>query len=153
MRIESLCKQPLLALVPLALALSGAPASAQGSNECATATPIAGYGTFAVDTTGATDSAQQTGACATAHSDVWFLYSATVTQLLPISLCGGTSADTVIAVYLGPGCPGAGTQLACNDDGCGTQSTVTIGASGGQSYLIQIGAKNPGTTFTGTFTI
>src|SRR5690349_2822870 len=153
MRIESFRKQPFLVLVPIVLALSGAPASAQGSNECATATPISGFGAFAVDTTGATDSAQQTGACATAHNDVWFVYSATVTQLLPISLCGGTSADTIIAVYPGSGCPLPGTQLACSDDTCGTQSAVTIGAVGGNSYLIQIGAKNPGTTFSGTFNI
>jgi hypothetical protein len=152
MRIESICKQPLLALTPILLALSGQ-VFAQGSNDCATATPIAGYGTFPVDTTGATDSVQQTGFCATAHKDVWFLYSATVTQLLPISLCGGTTADTILAVYPGSGCPSAGTQLACGDDDCGLQSSVLIGAVAGQSYLIQIGAKNASTTFTGTFTI
>jgi len=105
MRLESICKQPLLARFTVLLALSGAPALAQGSDDCASATPISGYGTFAVNTTGATDSAQQSSSCTTAHSDVWFVYTATVTQLLPISLCNGTSADTVLAVYAGSGCP------------------------------------------------
>lgn len=51
-------------------ALLGAQAQAQGSDDCATATPISGTGSFAVNTVGSTDSPQQTGSCVTIHHDV-----------------------------------------------------------------------------------
>src|SRR6188768_4478992 len=80
-------------------------ARAQGSDNCATATIIAGTGTFAVDTTGATDSPQQSSACPIAHADVWFRWTAAATQTISVSSCGGTSSDTVLAVYPVTACP------------------------------------------------
>jgi hypothetical protein len=140
-------------LCPILLALGGAPAFAQGANDCASATSIVGPGTFNVTTVGATDSTQQTGACPTAHCDVWFLWTASATQTMDVSLCGGTSADTVLAVYPGPACPAAGTELACNDDTCGTQSLVSFDAVAGSSYLIQFGDYYAAQTYSGSFTI
>jgi hypothetical protein len=128
-------------------------AAAQGSDDCSTATPIAGAGTFVVSTVGATDSPQQTGTCPTAHHDVWFAWTAAATQSVRVSLCSGTMTDTVLAVYPGTTCPAAGTQLACNDDACGEQSQLYLSAVSGNTYLIQIGAWNSAATFTGTFSI
>src|SRR5689334_15014428 len=144
------------ALCPILLALSSAPLFAQGSNSCSSATPISGTGTFNVSTVGATDSPQQTGSCPTAHCDVWFLWTATSTDTIEVSMCGGTGADTVLAVYPGPACPSAGTQLDCNDDTCGFQareSLVSFSAVAGSTYLLQMGAWASGTTYTGTFTV
>jgi hypothetical protein len=136
-------------------ALSAAPAFGQGADDCSNATPISGLGTFPVDTTGATDSSQQTGACPTANSDVWFLWTATTTQEVDVSLCGGIGgSDSVIAVYPGPSCPSAGTQIACDDDStCGLESVVSFSAVAGSTYLLQMGDYWGGTTYSGTFTI
>lgn len=70
-----------------------------------------------------------------------------------VSLCGGATVDTVMAVWPGSGCPVAGTQLACNDNACGTQSSLYFNATNGSTYLIQIGAFNTTSTFSGIFVI
>lgn len=128
-------------------------ARAQGSDDCTSATSISGTGSFSVSTNTATDSPQQSSACAIARADVWFVWTANATQTMSLSTCGGTTTDTVIAAYSGSTCPSAGAQLACNDDACGTQSSLAFNATSGSSYLIQIGAWNAGTTFSGTFTL
>ncbi len=142
-----------LLLVPVLLAGVSASAFAQGSDNCASATPIAGLGTFPVVTTGATDSAQQSGGCPLAHADVWFLWTATASQSVDISLCGGTGNDTVMAVYAGSSCPASGSEIGCNDDSCGLESVVSFNAVAGATYLIQIGDYYAGVTYSGTFTI
>jgi len=134
-------------------AILAAHAGAQGSDDCGTATPISGSGTFAVSTVGSTDSPQQAGSCPTAHHDVWFAWTATATQSMSLTSCGGTSADTVLAVYPGSSCPSAGTELACNDDSCGQQSQVYFNAVSGSTYLFQIGAWGATATFSGTFSV
>jgi hypothetical protein len=142
-----------LVLAPLFLALTQAPALAQGTDDCAGATPLAGLGTFPVNTLGATDSPQQSGSCPTAHADVWFVWTASATQFVDVSLCGGTGADTVLAVYSGSGCPTPANLIGCVDDSCGLQSQVSFNAVAGSSYMLQLGDYYPGTTYSGTFTI
>jgi hypothetical protein len=137
----------------LLLALSSSPAFAQGADNCASATPISGTGTFAVNTAGSSDSSQQSGACPVAHHDVWFRWTAGATQSVDLSLCGGASIDTVLAVYAGSSCPSSGSELACNDDSCGLQSQLSFNAVSGASYMIQIGAFDAAPTFSGTFSI
>jgi hypothetical protein len=128
-------------------------AHAQGSNDCATATTIAGTGTFPVSTVGSTDSPQQSGACVPAHHDVWFKWTAGATQSMLFTTCGLVTADSVIAVYGGSVCPTSGSELACNDDSCGQQSSLFFNATSGATYLFQIGAWATTTTFTGSFQI
>jgi hypothetical protein len=140
-------------LSPILLALASASAFAQGSDNCASATAIAGLGTFPVNTSGATDSSQQTSGCPTAHADVWFVWTAPATQQIDISLCGGTGADTVLAVYAGSSCPASGTQITCNDDTCNYQSAVSFAATAGATYMLQFGEYNTGATYSGTFSI
>jgi hypothetical protein len=140
----------LSSLTPLLLALD---ASAQGADSCSNAAPITGTGTFPVSTVGSSDSPQQSGACAPAHHDVWFAWTAPVTQSMSFTTCNGTGADSVLAVYAGSGCPTSGTELACNDDSCGQQSQLYFNAVAGSVYLLQIGAWGASTTWTGTFTL
>ncbi len=127
-----------------------AAASAQGSDDCSTATPISGLGTFAVNTTAATDSPQH-ALCATAHRDVWFAWTATQTGTATFSTCGGVTVDSVMAAWPGPGCPAPGTALSCNDDACGLQSSISFSATAGNVYMLQLGAFSAGTGYTGTF--
>jgi hypothetical protein len=128
-------------------------AAAQANDDCSSATPISATGTWPFDTAGATDSPQQSSSCATAHCDVWFRWTATASQSVTLTTCGGTTGDSVIAVYAGSSCPASGTQIACNDDYCGQQSRVFFNAVSGSSYMIQIGNWNPVTTFSGSFSI
>jgi hypothetical protein len=140
--------QHAFALVFSPLVLTAA-VSAQGSDDCSSATAISGLGTFAVNTTTATDSPQQ-ASCPTAHKDVWFAWTATQTGTASFSTCGGVGVDTVMAAWPGPGCP-AGTSLACNDDSCGLQSSISFSATAGSVYLLQLGAFSAGTGYVGTF--
>jgi hypothetical protein len=142
------------ALFALALlGLLGERARAQGADDCSAATTISGTGTFNVTTVGSTDSPQQSGACVTAHHDVWFKWTASATQSMAVSTCGTVGADTVIAVYGGTTCPSSGSEIACNDDSCGQQSSLFFSATNGATYLIQIGAWATATTFIGSFTV
>jgi hypothetical protein len=136
-----------------ALCLLTSTASAQGSNSCTTATVIAGTGSFSVVTTGATDSPQQPGGCPTIHRDVWFQWTAAATQSVNLTICGGTFIDTVVAVYATSGCPVSGTQIACNDDSCGQQSSLYFNAISGTTYMLQFGAYNSNSTYNATFSL
>ncbi|HWB19080.1 MAG TPA: hypothetical protein VG711_02180, partial [Phycisphaerales bacterium] len=84
-------------------------------------------------------------------NDVWYQYfpvgcSGTATA----SVCGA-SFNTRIAVYTD--CPEyGGTIIACNDDFCGTGSSVSFPASEGNFYVIRVGGYN-GATGTGTLTV
>jgi hypothetical protein len=69
-----------------------------------------------------------------------------------VSTCGQTALDSKIAVYSGSGCPSA-AALACNDDFCGLQSSLSFAATKGQAYTIQVGNFPGAAAGTGTFTI
>jgi hypothetical protein len=81
---------------------------------------------------------------ASINNDVWFRYTAACTGTTTIDLCG-SSYDTMVAVYLGLGCPaGPGTAIACNDDvsgGCGNTlaSRVSFPTIAGFAYTIRVG--------------
>lgn len=71
--------------------------------------------------------------------DVWFTYTASCSGTATFSLCG-SDYDTEIAVYAGADCPAAvEIPLACNDDFCGSSSSVTFNVSAGQSYKVRVG--------------
>ncbi|MCY2959058.1 MAG: hypothetical protein NTY35_02745 [Planctomycetota bacterium] len=125
-----------------------------GADDCANASTfaISGTGTFAVDSTTATDSPQIGTGCVQAHRDVWFQWTATYTGNIELNLCGGTTTDSVVAVWAGSACP-SGAALACNDDSCGLQSRVTFAITNGSVYLIQIGSFGTAAGYAGTFNL
>ncbi len=65
--------------------------------------------------------------------DVWHLFTPSKTGDYLISLCG-SDFDTTLSVY--SGCQGS--ELACNDDSCGSQSELVLGLTAGQTYWIRI---------------
>jgi hypothetical protein len=144
------------------IAFCASPALAvQGSDSCATASAISGQGSFGYDNTTATTGTEgQTEALcykfgsSIVENDIWFTWTSDFTGNAEISTCGGTSDDSKIAAYPGT-CPATpGSALACNDDTCGFQSTISIPVTTGTSYLIQVG-NFPGAlaSMTGSFTI
>ncbi len=140
-------------------------AGVTGSDNCATASPIAGVGSFMFDTTNATGDlcmdgvtngcpehiAAEPNGCfdsnlttlGTIPNDVWFCWTAPCDGAVQIDNCGGT-VDTRLAVYQGCGCPVSdATLLRCDDDAevCGLQSQVSFLAVSEQQYMIRIGAS------------
>jgi len=147
----------------LLTALLAAPAAAfQGSDSCATPTPISGQGTFAFNNMGATTGPEGQsenlcvyGAGASIENDVWFAWTSDFSGLAQITTCGGSMDNTKIAAYAGANCPAPGSALACNDNlPCGIQATILISAQAGNTYMIQLGNAPGGTAFApGTFDI
>jgi len=132
-------KLPLMGAT--AAVLLGGLASAQ-SDDCATAT-AAITGANPYDCAGATTGAEQPSPH-TINNDIWFEWTADFTGDLEASLCDA-SADTILAVYDGTGCPAGGDEIAYNDDnssGCGSfgPSLVNMTVVSGNVYTFQVGA-------------
>ena len=109
-------------------------------------------GSNLISTTGATSSGIDDAiGCSTSNgptvaADFWYAYDVDCTGLVEISTCGA-DFNTRISIYdAAGGCPSSGdTAYACNDDGCGTGSSVTFPAFEGQSLLIRVGSSDGST--------
>ncbi|MFZ4575970.1 MAG: hypothetical protein ACOYN0_16395, partial [Phycisphaerales bacterium] len=72
-------------------------------------------------------------------NDVWFNYPCFTTGNLTVDTCGA-SFDSKLAVYSSSGCTNYEARiLACSDDVCGNNATVTIPVTAGQNYTIRVG--------------
>jgi hypothetical protein len=128
-------------------ALTTTTAMAQPENDsCASPMAISGFGTFDYDASFASTDGVGNIACEQyagdleIANDLWYCWTAAQSGPVAVSTCGINSIDTKIAVYDGcTPCPEAGGILGCNDDACGTQSSVSFNAVAGQSYLLRIG--------------
>jgi hypothetical protein len=107
------------------------------NDNCASAISVGAVTNLAFDTTNATFDGP--GLCNVNHSpNIWFLYTATSTTSVTVSLCG-SSFDTILSVYEDATCPPqAGKMLGCNDDFCNHQSQVTFSGKSGKQYLIEV---------------
>ena len=114
------------------------PTYAQGSDDCDSAMVISGLGQFAFDTI---DTTTDGPASCNAMSDVWFAWTAPATGQFEVTTCGLTTMDSVLGIYEGRTCPPT-TELGCNDDECGSQSSVLFDALAGQDVLIRVGGFN-----------
>ncbi len=131
-----------------------------GTDDCATPDAITGQGSFPFDTTCATTGieGQNESLCyafgtSGINFDVWFAWTADCSGPTEISTCAGASHDTKLAIYPGNGCPATGSSLACNDDTCGLQSTVSLQAVMGTTYSLQVGSFPGGGNGSGSFTV
>ena len=130
-------------------------AGAATNDDCASATAISGAGTFAFSNLGATTGPQQGLACGsgTCNNDVWFDWTAPSSGNAVWTLCNGlVGFDSLIAAYAGSGCP-TGAALGCNDDSCGLVSRLVFPVTGGNHYMLQIGAYGAAGSGSGSFDI
>ncbi|MCA8977829.1 MAG: hypothetical protein KDC98_24095, partial [Planctomycetes bacterium] len=74
--------------------------------------------------------------CAAGGADVWFTYATATGGTLTVDTCGVAAYDTAIQIFSGS-CSSL-TSLACNDDSCSLQSSVTVTTSPG-TYYIRVG--------------
>ena len=134
--MSAFCTRTLLALL-----LTPALTTAQG-DECSEALPVTvgTYGPF--DTGNATTSFMWP--CASGGNDVWFVALAINTGTATFDTCG-SGFDTCIEVFDGAGGCGNLQNLACNDDACNLQSSVTVPVVPGQLLYVRVGGWNGGT--------
>lgn len=83
---------------------------------------------------GNTADAAATNTGGNASADLWYVYSNPVLEDVTLTLCA-SAYDTFIRVYTD--CP-ATTQIASNDDACGTRSVVTFTNDGTSTYYIMV---------------
>ncbi len=107
------------------------------NDSCATAIPLLNgvHGPFTCQ--GASTSAPA-WPCGNGANDVWFSYNVTNFGTLDVDTCFLAAFDTVIEVFSGS-C-GNLTSVGCNDDACGTQSSLSIPVSPG-TYYIRVGSN------------
>ena len=122
-------------------------AAAQGADDCSGAPAINGLGNFAFNSSGSTNSGS--APCGSIGRDVWFAWTAPSNDTFRVSTCGLVSFDTVLAAYASCG----SSSIACNDDACGLQSTISFSASAGSTYYIRVGAWNGSASGPGQFEI
>ncbi|MFN9787593.1 MAG: hypothetical protein ACK57N_13570 [Planctomycetia bacterium] len=134
--------------------------SAPATNDnCTAPTAINGSGPFNFATLGASTGTegQNEALClffgqTAITTDVWYTWTAGYTGSARLSLCGGATGDTKVAVYGGNGCPTT-AAIACNDDSCGLTSQLDFPCTQGQTYTIQLGMYPNAAGTIGTFTI
>lgn len=119
----------------LSSVLATASAALAQNDECAAAAVLSQGATY-FDTTGATASAAP-WACATAGADLWYRYTTSSAQVLTIDTCASTF-DTVVEAF--SGACGSLSSIACNDNGCGIQSSLTLSnLPSGTTVTIRVG--------------
>ncbi len=145
-----------LALGVACLVLATA-ASAQVSNdECTTpinivagVNPTPAASGFRFTNVGATQSGWMT--CGGAGKDVWFVFTPAFTApytfktCTPAGFAAGSLTDSVVDVFDYCGA----NSLGCDDNSCGSRSSVTAYLLWGASYIVGVGSANdgPGGTF------
>jgi hypothetical protein len=116
------------------------------NDDCVGALPAA-LGPNPFDSTCATTSVPA-ATCGSLGSDLWYSYTPPFNGVLTVSTCGFTAADTAVAIY-----SDCNTSIACNDDFCATQSSVsTCVVTAGTTYLLRIGGF-AGTHWVGSFNV
>lgn len=73
-------------------------------------------------------------------NSVWYAFTATTTGTVKLDTCGGTNFDTTLAAYTGDSVD-ALTQVAANDDACGTHSRISFTALAGTTYHVALDGK------------
>ncbi len=131
-----------------------------GNDDCSSADVISGQGLFPFDNSSATTGTQgqSESSCyifgnSAVANDVWFAWTANASGVAQISTCDETLVDTKLAAYSGSSCPSSGTAVACNDDACGFQSTISFSVSSGSTYLLQVGTWDGASGGTGNLDI
>ncbi len=102
---------------------------------CGDALPL-GLGDTNFDTSTATQTVSTS--CASGGSaDLWYSWTAPSNGSFEVNTCSDTSYDTALALYDGCG----GSEVACNDNDCGTSSRITYSVTGGSTYIVRVGGS------------
>ena len=124
-----------------ALLVAGTTGLATAQNdECSTALNLPLGVPTAFDTTGATLSPEVWPCAAAGGPDLWYNVTAVASGILTVQTCG-SAYDTALEIF--DGACGAAVSVACNDDACGLQSSITFaGAVAGTTSRVRVGGWN-----------
>jgi hypothetical protein len=159
--VRSVPHRAWILLFALAAAFSP-PARAQGSDSCATPTPIAGTGIFPWSGMAATTAPPPANLsamyCGDIWHNVWFRWQAPAAGgWVTISTCNQVPGETAISVYRyqGAGCPAivGTTQIYCSLNVCPPNGLVTFSYVPNLFYVIEVGSKPNCPPAAGTFSI
>jgi hypothetical protein len=109
------------------------------TNDACTGAPSIGPGTYVGSTACATNDGSATCDVATHNPrDVWYAFNAPAPGTLHVDTCGATgSFNTVLSIRAA--CQG--TELACNDNACGQQSSINLQVQAGSTYYIRVSGR------------
>jgi hypothetical protein len=105
------------------------------NNECFGAIPLL-LGTNGPFTNAGSTTSAPAWPCGSGANDVWFSFVAASSGSVTVDTCGA-SIDTVLQVFQGGQCATL-TSLGCNDDSCGTGSSLTVPVLGGSHYRVRV---------------
>lgn len=75
--------------------------------------------------------------CGSGGNDLWYSFTASCNGTLTVDTCTGTNFDTTLELI--DGVCGRLSTIVCNDDSCGTRSSVSAPITFGTTYLLRIG--------------
>jgi hypothetical protein len=108
------------------------------NDDCANAIPVANGLNGPFTTVGALTSSPP-WPCANGGRDLWYSYMTTGSGTLTVDTCGQAAWDTALQIFSGT-CSSL-TSLACNDDSCNLQSSLSVPVTPG-TYYIRVGGYN-----------
>lgn len=126
-----------------ALSLSVPTLAAAQNDECVGAIALTNGVATTFDTTSATPSATPWLCVGSVAPDLWYSFTPTTSGVsVSFSTCG-SSYDTAIEVF--DGACTALNPIACNDNSCGLQSTLSLpSVTAGQTYYVRVGGVGAG---------
>jgi hypothetical protein len=119
---------------------------------CAPFNPVASTGTnnLPLNQTTSTDLPVAGGCGFVAYHANYFKFVAPFTGAFTIDTCA-SGADTRMAVL--DGCAPGSAVVTCNDNSCGTSSSVVLNATAAQTYYIVIGGSSAGAVLPSPITV
>jgi hypothetical protein len=136
--------------LPILAGSQGGPPPAY--DPCAPFNPVASTGTnnLPLNQTTSTDLPVAGGCGFVAHHANYFKFVAPFSGAFTIDTCA-SGADTRMAVL--DGCAPGSAVVTCNDNSCGTSSSVVLNATAAQTYYIVIGGSSAGAVLPSPLTV
>lgn len=117
---------------------------------CAAGNPALNIGANTVAANPETSQSLNMGACGTAYRTNYYKFVAPITGSYQVITC--LTPDVKLAVL--DGCAAGSTQLACNDNGCGTSGILPdVSLTGGSTYYVAVGSDSASTPLPATLLI
>jgi len=70
-------------------------------------------------------------------NSLWYAFTPATSGTVKLDTCGGTNVDTTLAAYTGSSVSTL-TQVAANDDACGSRSRISFNATAGTTYHVAV---------------
>ena len=139
-----------IAGLPINAGSQGGPPPAY--DPCAAFNPVAstGVNNLPLNQTTSTDLPVAGGCGFVAYHANYFKFVAPFSGAFTIDTCA-SGADTRMAIL--DGCAAGSTVITCNDNSCGTSSSVVLNATAAQTYYIVIGGSSSGAVLPSPLTV